>query len=102
MIPKCVIRKISPKILNIIFVGQALHSNIGRFLVINLKVSEIAKNTIIEARYATYFENISPLRIVVYPTPTSFRLIPNYFSKSIPIHAEEPRRNKRDRSEKTL
>lgn len=48
-----------------VFVGYALYSNVRRFLVINSEMSEIAKNTINEARDATYFENIFPIKIIV-------------------------------------
>lgn len=39
-----------------------LDSSTNYFLLINLKVSEIANNTIIEARDVTYFENIFPFQ----------------------------------------
>ena len=57
-IPDPLTRNISSKALGAVFVGYALDINVGRFLIINSNVSEIARNTIIEARDAVYFENI--------------------------------------------
>lgn len=64
-IPELRTRKICWKTSDMVFVGYALYSNVRRFLVINSEMSEIAKNTINEARDATYFENIFPIKIIV-------------------------------------
>lgn len=50
--------KIGPKTVDTVFIGYAHNSSANRFLVINSNVSEISNNTIIEARDATFFENI--------------------------------------------
>lgn len=79
-------------------IAYAIDNNVGRFLVINLEVSDIGRNTIIEARDVVYFENIFPLKSVICATP-SVPLTFDSSSRSIPV--EEPRRNKRGRVEKT-
>lgn len=84
-------RKISSKILDTVFVGYALDINVERFLVINSKVSEIARNDIIEVKDIVYFENIFPLKAVVYPIP--FVPLTSYSSsRPDPTFVEEPRR----------
>ena len=54
-------RKIGPKLL-IVFVGYSLHNTTYRFLVVNLEVSEISNDTIMESRDVTFFENVFPLK----------------------------------------
>ena len=94
-------RKIGSKTLDAVFVGYALDSNAGRFLVINSEVSEITRNTIIEARDAVYFENVFPLRSSISSTP-SVPLISSTSSGSVPTSVQEPRRSKRRRVDRNL
>ena len=84
-------RKIGTNTLDIVIVGYALDSNVGRFLVITSEVSEIAKNTIIEARDAVHFENTFPLKSVVYPT-RFVALISDDSSRLVHVLIEKPRR----------
>jgi hypothetical protein len=54
--------KLRPKTVNCIFIGYAFH-NIGyRFLIIKSKVPDMHVGTIMDSRYATFFEDIFPMR----------------------------------------
>lgn len=68
-------RKIGSKNLDTVFIRYTLDSNVGRFLFVNLEVSEIAMNTIIKAMDAVYFEIIFPLKSVVCPNPSNIELL---------------------------
>lgn len=60
---------------------------------INLEVSEVVRSSIIKARGIVYFENIFPLKIIVYPIPPK----PSTFdlsSRPSTFSVEEPRRSK--------
>ena len=84
-------RIIGSKTLDTVVVDYTLDNNVGRFLGINLEVSEIAKNTTIEARDAIYFENIFPLKTIMYLTP--YVPLTSYSScKLNPIIVEELKR----------
>ena len=54
--------KIGPKTVDCIFIGYAQHSNAYRFLVHESKNPEIHKNTILESKNASFFENIFPCK----------------------------------------
>ncbi|CAL2271844.1 unnamed protein product [Prunus armeniaca] len=54
------IKKIGPKTIDAVFLGYAKNSSANRFLVINSEVKEVANNTVMEARDATFFEDIFP------------------------------------------
>ncbi|KAK8583215.1 hypothetical protein V6N13_021927 [Hibiscus sabdariffa] len=54
--------KIGPKTMDCIFIGYAEHSNAYRFLVHDSKNPEIHKNTIMESKNASFFENIFPCK----------------------------------------
>ena len=56
-------KKIGSKTVDAILIGYASNSNANRFLVIHSKVNDINKNTIIESRYAIYFDDTFPFRI---------------------------------------
>ena len=94
-------RRIGSKILDIVFIGFALYSNVGRFLVINSEVSEMTRNTNIEARDAVYFENIFSLKSIVCSNPST-PLTFDFSCKSVSIPVVESSRNKRRRVEKNL
>ena len=48
-------QKLRPKIVDCVFLGYAIHSMGYRFLIINCSVSEMAVDTIMESRDATFF-----------------------------------------------
>ena len=50
-------RKLGPKTVECVFLGYAIHSVGYRFLIINSSVPEMAVNTVMESRDATFFEN---------------------------------------------
>ena len=50
--------KISPKMVDCIFIGYAHNSNAYRFLVYEFENPDIHKNTIMESRNASFFENV--------------------------------------------
>ena len=52
--------KIGPKTVDCIFIGYPPHSTAYRFLVYESKIPDIQKNTIMESRNASFFENIFP------------------------------------------
>jgi hypothetical protein len=54
--------KIGPKTVDCIFIGYAENSSAYRFLVHESAISDIHKNTIMESRNATFFEDIFPCR----------------------------------------
>ena len=55
-------RKLGPKTVDCVFLGYAIHSVGNRFLIINSSVPEMAVNTIMESRDATFFENEFPIK----------------------------------------
>jgi len=61
-IPENKREKIGPKIIDEIFIGYASDNILNRFLIINSEISDIAKNIIVEARGAHYFDNIFPYK----------------------------------------
>ncbi|KAL6344924.1 hypothetical protein AAG906_006685 [Vitis piasezkii] len=77
--------KIGPKTIDCIFIGYAHNSNAYRFLVYESNISDIHKNTIMESRNASLFEDVFPCK-----------------SKEEPKVEVEPRRSKRVRTEKSF
>ena len=66
-------RKLGPKAVDCVFLGYAIHSMGYRFLIINSSVPEMVVDTIIESRYATFFENGFPIKNA--PSTTSHEFI---------------------------
>ncbi|OMO62209.1 Zinc finger, CCHC-type [Corchorus capsularis] len=54
--------KIGPKTVDCVFIGYAHNSSAYRFLVYNSKISDIHKNTIMETRNASFFEDVFPYK----------------------------------------
>ena len=52
--------KIRPKTIDCIFIGYAHNSNAYRFLVHESNITDIQKNTIIESRNESFFEDVFP------------------------------------------
>ncbi|RVW34150.1 Retrovirus-related Pol polyprotein from transposon RE2 [Vitis vinifera] len=52
--------KIGPKTIDCIFIGYAHNSNAYRFLVYESNIPDIHKNTIMESRNASFFEDVFP------------------------------------------
>ncbi|KAI5322517.1 hypothetical protein L3X38_031589 [Prunus dulcis] len=101
LIPDPKRKKIGPKTMDAVFLGYAKNSSANSFLVINSEVKEVANNTIMEARDATFFEDISPYKIriskevQISEKPSSSTTIEN-------LESQELRRSKRARVEKNF
>ncbi|KAL6329980.1 hypothetical protein AAG906_039895 [Vitis piasezkii] len=54
--------KIGPKTIDCIFIGYAHNSNAYRFLVYESNIPDIHKNTIMESRNASFFEDVFPCK----------------------------------------
>ncbi|RVW75987.1 Retrovirus-related Pol polyprotein from transposon TNT 1-94 [Vitis vinifera] len=54
--------KIGPKTIDCIFIGYAHNSNAYRFLVYESNIPDIHKNTIMESRNASFFEDVFPYK----------------------------------------
>jgi hypothetical protein len=55
-------QKFGPKTVDCVFLGYAIHSVGYRFLIINYSVPEMAIDTIMKSRDATFFENEFPMK----------------------------------------
>ncbi|KAI5350367.1 hypothetical protein L3X38_003258 [Prunus dulcis] len=101
LIPDPKRKKIGPKTIDAVFLGYAKNSSANRFLVINSEVKEVANNTIMEARDATFFEDIFPYKtriskeVQISEKPSSSTTIEN-------LESQELRRSKRARVEKNF
>ncbi|GJS01455.1 retrovirus-related pol polyprotein from transposon TNT 1-94 [Tanacetum coccineum] len=112
-------QKIGPKSVDCIFIGYAKKSTAYRFIVHESKNPDIQKNTIMESRNASFFENIFPcLSKVVYQKkleaqPDNNEVVQerdNEMNNDLPDERQdqteeeevEPRRGKRARTEKLL
>ena len=54
--------KIGPKMVDCIFIGYAHNSNAYRFIVYEFENPDIHKNTIMDSRNASFFENVFPCK----------------------------------------
>ena len=54
--------KIGPKAIDCIFIGYPHNSNVYRFLVYESNIPDIHKNTIMESRNASFFEDVFPYK----------------------------------------
>ena len=83
-------RKLGPKTVDGVFLGYAIHSVGYRFLIINSSVPEMAVDTIMESRDATFFENEFPMKNAPSTTSHEF-IIPHEHENFTPIEQiEEP------------
>ncbi|TLX69083.1 transposase family protein, partial [Labilibacter sediminis] len=60
VVPPPKLQKLGPKTVDCVFIGYAENSSAYRFLVHDSKNPEIHKNTIMESRNASFFENVFP------------------------------------------
>ena len=108
-------QKIEPKTVDCVFIGYALNSSTYRFLVHESKNPEIHKNTIMESRNASFFEDIFPC--LTKETGSSSRIddevvqdkrqrddndLQDERQDQIEEEEVEPRRSKRARTEKSF
>ena len=81
-------RKLGPKTIDCVFLGYAIHSVGYRFLIIHSGVPDMHVGTIMESRYATFFESDFSMKNV--PSTSSHEPIILH-EQLIPIeHSEEP------------
>ena len=98
--------KIGPKTVDCIFIGYAHNSNAYRFLVLESENLDIHKNTIMESRNASFFENVFPCKSKD-GSSSSKRIYETMNEESQDSEDEqgvqtEPRRSKRIRVENLL
>ena len=89
--------KIGPKTIDCIFIGYAHNNAAYRFLVHESNISDIHKNTIIESRNASFFEDIFPCKSKVDQNSSkrAFETINEISRDGNDTGEVEPRRNKR-------
>jgi hypothetical protein len=81
-------RKLEPKTIDCVLLGYAFHSMGYRFLIINSGVPEMAVDTIMESRDATFFEDEFPMKINTSGMPShDFIFVPE--SHELVIHADD-------------
>ena len=107
MVPGPKKMRIGPKTVDCIFIGYAQNSSAYRFLVHESKNPEIHKNTIMESRNASFFEDVFPCKSKGNDPSSSKRTfetieeISQDQDQEVEVE-EEPRRSKRVRTEKSF
>ncbi|WKA01333.1 hypothetical protein VitviT2T_019618 [Vitis vinifera] len=91
--------KIGPKTIDCIFIGYAHNSNAYRFLVYESNIPDIHKNTIMESRNASFFEDVFPCKSKEEPSSSKRMLESQDQNEEVEV---EPRRSKRVRTEKSF
>ena len=88
--------KIGPKTIDCIFIGYAHNSAPYRFLVHESNISDIHKNTIMELRNASFFEDVFPCKSKVDPNSSkqAFETINENSQDGNDTGEVEPRRSK--------
>jgi len=103
-IPKKV--KIGSKTVDCIFIGYANNSNVYRFLVYDSSIPDIHKNTIMDSRNASFFENVFPcksIKAASVPKRVHETIEENSQDQNSEEEIEvEPRRSKRVRTENSF
>ena len=96
--------KIGPKTIDCIFIGYAHNSVAYRFLVHESNISDIHKNTIMESRNASFFEDVFPCKSKVDPNSSkrAFKNINENSQDGNDTGEVEPRHSKRARVEKSF
>lgn len=104
VVPPPKVQKLGPKTVDCVFIGYAQSSSAYRFLVHDSKNPEIHKNTIMESRNASFFEDVFPCLNKEVESPS----LPNNEAVREEEQAQseeeeiEPRRSKRARVEKSF
>ena len=90
--------KIGPKTINCIFIGYAHNNTTYQFLIHESNIPDIHKNTIMESRNASFFEDVFPCKSKEEPSSLK-RVLKTINENSQDQDGEvEPRRNKRART----
>ncbi|WJZ97445.1 hypothetical protein VitviT2T_016048 [Vitis vinifera] len=91
--------KIGPKTIDCIFIGYAHNSNAYRFLVYESNIPDIHKNTIMESKNASFFEDVFPCKSKEEPSSSKRMLESQDQNEEVEV---EPRHSKRVRTEKSF
>ena len=96
--------KIGPRTVDCIFIGYAHNSVAYRFLVYNSEISDIHKNTIMESRNASFFEDVFPCKSngASSSSKQTHEVMNQEKHDHDLIQQDEPRRSKRARVEKSF
>ena len=94
--------KIGLKTVDCIFIGYAQNSSAYRFLVYESQIPDIHKNTIMESRNASFFEDVFPCKEESSSSKRPHETISENSHDQGKEVEEEPRRSKRARVEKTF
>ncbi|XP_073137638.1 uncharacterized protein [Henckelia pumila] len=91
--------KVEPKTVDCIFIGYAHNSSAYHYIVYESQIPDIHKNTIMESRNASFFENVFPCKSKEEPgsSKRSHETIEQEVN-----HEVEPRQSKRARIEKSF
>ncbi|KAD7477702.1 hypothetical protein E3N88_00838 [Mikania micrantha] len=104
VVPPPKVQRIGPKTMDCVFIGYAHHSSAYQFLVYDLKNPEIHKNTIMESRNASFFEEVFPClkkELRSSSTPVD-EIVHDEDQEQLEAEEVEPRRSKRQRIEKSF
>ncbi|KAD6119649.1 hypothetical protein E3N88_10920 [Mikania micrantha] len=104
VVPPPKVQRIGPKTVDCVFIGYAHHSSAYQFLVYDSKNPEIHKNTIMESRNASFFEEVFPCLKKELPsssTPVD-EIVHDEDQEQLEAEEVEPRRSKRQRIEKSF
>ncbi|KAJ9557464.1 hypothetical protein OSB04_012078 [Centaurea solstitialis] len=104
VVPPPKVQNLGPKTMDCIFIGYAQNSSAHWFLMYESKNPEIHKNTIMESRNASYFENVFPcLNKEEQVSSSKGKEVVREDEQTISEEDEEqPRRSKRARVEKSF
>ncbi|KAD4384796.1 hypothetical protein E3N88_24964 [Mikania micrantha] len=104
VVPPPKVQRIGIKIMDCVFIGYAHHSSAYRFLVYDSKNPEIHKNTIMESRNASFFEEVFPCLKKELPSSTTpvDEIVHDEDQEQLEAEEVEPRRSKRQRIEKSF
>ncbi|KAD4585949.1 hypothetical protein E3N88_23550 [Mikania micrantha] len=98
------VQRIGPKIVDCVFIVYAHHSNAYRFLVYDSKNPEIHKNTIMESRNESFFEEVFPCLEKEHASSSTLvdKIVHDEDQEQLEAEDVEPRRSKKQRIEKSF
>ncbi|KAD6118818.1 hypothetical protein E3N88_10089 [Mikania micrantha] len=104
VVPPPKVQRIGPKTVDCVFIGYAHHSSAYRFLVHDSKNPDIHKNTIMESRNASFFEEVFPCLKKEHTSLSSCvdEIVHDEDQEQSEAEEVEPRRSKRQRIEKSF
>ncbi|KAD5507661.1 hypothetical protein E3N88_15364 [Mikania micrantha] len=104
VVPPPNVQRIGPKTVDCVFIGYVHRSSAYRFIVYDSKNPEINKNTIMESRNASFFEEMFPCLKKELPSSSKpvDEIVHNEDQEQLEAEEVEPRRSKRQRIEKSF